>query len=190
MYSEWKNLVEGAKSGEETLKLEILDRLTPLIISSIKHYYNKKSDYEELIQEGKECILVCIRDYEEGKGSYFLGYVKMKLKHLYLNKHREKQHLSLNVEVGDEAKEEMVNLIPSSLKSPLEGIIEDKLGKRLAESMKQLTLRQKQVILLFYVERISIGDIASRLGVKYRTVVNTKTAALKKLAKNLEKEIK
>lgn len=187
MYSEWKDLVGKAKEGNEESKLEILSRLNPLIISSIKRYYNRIEDYEELIQEGKLCILEAIINFDPSKNVYFLGYVKLQLKYLYINKNRLRHHLSLNLEVGDESKEELVNLIPSSLEEPVTGIIRVELGKDLRNSLKTLTARQRHIVMLFYVERMSIGEIAQLLGVKYRTVVNTKTRAIEKLKNTIVK---
>ncbi len=51
----------------------------------------------------------------------------------------------------------------------------------LLEGLEHLTKRQRQVIVLFYIKGYSIDRIAHKLEVSYRTVVNTKTAALNKL---------
>ena len=57
--------------------------------------------------------------------------------------------------------------------------------RALYESIKTLTDRQRNVLLDFYIKKESISDIAKNYGVKYRTVVNTKTMALEKMKKYL-----
>ncbi|HSH35664.1 sigma-70 family RNA polymerase sigma factor, partial [Schnuerera sp.] len=57
----------------------------------------------------------------------------------------------------------------------------------LIKSLNYLTKRQKQVVLDYYINQLSIGEIADKLGVSYRTVVNTKTQGIKKLRKRIVK---
>ena len=101
MYKELDKLVNKAKGGDVASKEEILNRLKGLVIKSIQRYYNKREEYDDLIQEGYLVILESIDNYDEERGVYFLGYIKTMLKYTYLNKHQERQHLSLNVKVGD-----------------------------------------------------------------------------------------
>lgn len=53
----------------------------------------------------------------------------------------------------------------------------------LKKALDILTPRQRQVVNLFYGEDMSIGNIADKLGVAYRTVVNLKVRALDKMRK-------
>ncbi|MGO1469955.1 MAG: sigma-70 family RNA polymerase sigma factor [Tissierella sp.] len=186
MYEEWKELLKKAKQGEKDIKEEILNRLRPLIISSIKRYYNRREDYEELIQEGDLCILECIENFDIEKKVYFLGYVKLQLRYLYLNKHKEKEHFSLNIMVGDEKGEEFINTIPSDDTAGPEDMIKVETHYKLQNALKRLTARQKKIVLAFYMKRKSITAISKDLGVSYRTIVNTKTKAIEKLKHHLE----
>lgn len=177
-------LVKKAKSGDKGAKEEIITRLQPLIMSSIKRYYYKREEFEDLVQEGNIKILECIEDYEPSKGVHFLGYVKTMLKYMYLDKHKRKVHTSLNEKIG-EGDSEIIDLLVSDDKDILESILDKEEVDKLRKILGNLTERQRQIIILFYMERISMGDIASKLGVSYRTVVNTKTTALKKLKEGL-----
>lgn len=185
MYEEWNGLVSLSKNGDLEAKEEVLNRLLPLIISSIKRYYNRREFYEELIQEGNLCILEAIESFDTEQNVYFLGYIKLQLRYLYLNKNRQKFHSSLNIMIGDESQEEIINTIPSDEISPDNSIVEQELVNKLNNSLEYLTNRQKQIIILFYVNRRSIAEIAESLNVSYRTVVNTKARALQILRKKL-----
>ena len=66
-------------------------------------------------------------------------------------------------------------------KEALDLILDEEDNKYLLEALDRLTDRQREVIILYYFENMKIEDIASRLGVSYRTVVNTKTRALEKM---------
>lgn len=184
MYKEIGELYQRAKKGDMKAKETLLKNLTPLVISSIRRYYNKKNDYEDLIQEGYEIILKCIEDYNPKRQVQLLGYIKAMLKYHYLNKHREKVHLSLNEPLEDG---EMLDLIVGEEKDPVDRLIEKEEYMSLQKSLNTLTPKQKKVIIDFYVENIPLGEIAKDMGISYRTVVNIKVNGLKKFRNEIVK---
>ncbi len=186
MYREIEELLKESKKGDMKSKEKLLLKLNPLIISSIRRYYNRTELYDDLIQEGYEVVLKCLEDYDPSKGTKFLGYVKTMLKYKYLDKHKEKYCLSLNEPVGD-GKEEILDLLEGDEKEPIENIISSEENKLLLGGLKKLTERQREVIVHYYIESKTIKEISEILGVSYRTVVNTKTNSLKKLKKIMVK---
>ncbi len=180
MYKDIERLLMLSRNGDEKSKETLLFRLNPLIISSIKRYYNRIDQYDDLIQEGYEIVLLCIDNYDENRGVHFLGYVKLKLKYHYLDKHKEKQCISLNQTVKDDDTE-IIDLIEGKDKYPIDIVIEREDSRLLIESFNALSLRQKEVLVEYYINKLSIGEIADKLGISYRTVVNTKTNGINKL---------
>ena len=180
----FNELVERSKAGDEKALGEIVEKLQPLLISSIRRYYNKPKEYEDLMQDGNIKIIESINDFDKDKGVHFLGYVKMNIKHLYLDKHKQRFHKSLDEKIGD-GETEMLDLLVSDEIDFLERIIEGEDRLELKRALDVLTQRQRLVIDLFYGKNMSIGDIADDLGVAYRTVINTKTRALEKMRKVL-----
>lgn len=180
----FQELVKKAKADDIAAKDEIIKRLQPLIISSIKRYYYNKNEFDDLIQAGNLKILESIILYDEKKGIYFLGYIKIMLKYMYLDMHKIKRHSSLNEKTSD-TDIELIDLLVSDEVDILENIVVTEQIKSLREAINCLTDRQKAIILLFYIEKNSIGEIADKLNIKYRTVVNIKTSAVKKLGMKL-----
>lgn len=178
------SLLEKARRGDKDAAEEIVNRLKPLIISSIRRYYNKPNEYEDLIQDGILKLLECIRDYEPSKDVHFLGYVKTMLRYLYLDKHKMKLHHSLNEPVGD-GENELLDLLVSEDKGPLELILDKENNSYLLEALNSLSDRQREVIIMFYFKNMKMEDIAEKLGISYRTVVNTKVRAIEKLSSAL-----
>lgn len=181
----FNELAEMAKMGDEKALAEVIERLQPLIKASVRRYYNKINEYDDLLQDGNIKILECIRDYDLGRGVYFLGYVKVQLKYLYLDKHKQKIHQSLNQTTVD-GETEMIDLLESKDKGILETILEQEMNTELGKALDILTNRQREVVLLYYNERLSISDIGSKLGIRYRTVINTKVKALEKMRGNIK----
>lgn len=182
MYKELEDLVIRAKDGDIEAKGSLVEKLTPLIIKSIKRYYNRNNEFEELLQDGRLQVLECIEKYDRDRETYFAGYVQAMLKYLYLNKHKIRQIASLNVRVGEDEDDELINLIADD--SNIEDmIIEEEVRQDLYSSLSLLTRRQKEVIYYFYFRKMPINDIALLLNVSYRTIVNTKVQAIEKLRK-------
>lgn len=181
---EFESLVLRAKAGDKSASWDIVERLSPLVKSSIRRYYNNYKEQEDLIQEGNLMILECIGDYSPGQGFYFLGYVKSCLKFMYLDKHKTRVHLSLNLPIGDEMGEQ-IDLLLSDDKDIASTIVEGEGAELLKRALSLLTKRQREVIRLYYIEELTMVEIGNLLNVNYRTVVNTKVRAMAKLKKEL-----
>lgn len=166
----------------------LLENLKPLILSSIKKYYNDYNNYDDLIQEGNLLVLSIYKEKEIESGKHFLGYVKNALRFYYLDKHKvRRETMSLNQNIRNGEGLELGDTLEDTKPNQEELILKDEEAKELRDALNQLTKNQRKIIFLFYIERKSIQDIAYQLNIKYRTVVNTKTLALKKLRENLNK---
>ncbi len=177
-------LYEKANQGDKEALEEIVTRLQPLLVASIRRYYNMSQVYEDLMQMGNLRIIEAIGDYDPGRGVHFLGYVKTVLRYMYLDMHKGKRTDSLN-EVGPDGETEVIDTLESETKGPEDMILDQEMRKEVQEALASLTERQRQVVSLYYLENLSIKDISKRLGITYRTIVNTKTAALEKMRKSL-----
>lgn len=185
MYHEITRLYEDAKAGNVDSKEMLLNNLQPLIKSSIKKYYPNYREYEELVQEGNVVVLEAIDTYDPSKGTFFLGYVKTMLRYKYLNKYNERHHLSLNADTIDE-EAELIDLLESREGDPAEILEHKESISMLNKALTKLTERQRTIVICYYVENMPIQEIANKLNISYRTVVNTKTAALKKMRNEIK----
>ncbi|NLL81850.1 MAG: sigma-70 family RNA polymerase sigma factor [Tissierellia bacterium] len=181
MYHEFNKRLEKAKKGDSKAVEQILNDLHPLIISSIKRYYYRLDLFDDLIQDGRIVIIECINNYDEAKGVFFLGYVKTMLRYTYLNKHRDRSNLSLNEKIGNDEEDELIDLLESKEESAIEKIIKFDENQALRQAIIELPMRQRQVIISYFYEELTISQIAKKYNIAYRTVVNVKTGALKNL---------
>lgn len=167
---------------------ELLAELKPLIISSIKRYFNDYKNYDDLIQEGNLVILTVLSEQKLESGRHFLGYVKNALRFHYLDKHKHrKETLSLNQNIASADGLELMDLLEDGAPSQEQIILDSETREELNRSLSMLTDNQRNIVIKFYHEKISIQHIAYALNISYRTVVNTKTAAIKKLKEHLFK---
>ena len=180
----FNELIDRAKNDDILAANEIVEKLQPLVKTSIRRYYNKINEYEDLLQDGNLKILESISSFEKDKGVHFLGYIKMNLKFLYLDKHKIKIHASLNKNIGDSETEEIDLLVSDDLNIE-DKIIKKEMSTKLGQALEKLPKRQKEVIILYYFEKMSIQEIGEKLGISYRTVVNTKVNGIKNMRGNI-----
>ena len=83
----------------------------PLIISSMKKYYDRADIFEELVDDGKTEIMYAIMEYDGSKKVPFNYYLKQRLRFFYLKKNPRRSVSSLNY--TNEDGDELMNLIES-----------------------------------------------------------------------------
>lgn len=180
-------VIEESLKGDVNSIEKLLSMLDPMIISSIKKYYYKNDDFYDLVQDGYIKILESLDLYDKDKGVHFLGFVKSKLKYYYLSKNRkDKEIISLNQIINDNSeRNELLNLLEDTNVNIENSFINNELNKLLHEALSTLSVREREVIVMCYFKKMNMYSIADKLGIAYRTVVNTKVNAINKLRKNL-----
>lgn len=172
-------MIEMARSGDGKATEDLIEALDPLIKKSIRSYYYRPGDFEDLAQEGRVEILKALESFDPTRGIHFLGYIKVKLKYFYLEKNKkEKRCLSLDWE-GEEGQS-LVDSLEADGDIEKDLVFSEDL-KRLKDAMKTLTPREREVVMGYFYQGRSMVDLAKSLNIAYRTVVNTKTRAIEKL---------
>ncbi|SHJ72872.1 RNA polymerase sporulation-specific sigma factor [Dethiosulfatibacter aminovorans DSM 17477] len=176
-----ERVLEGSMQAME----QIMEMTTPLIKSSIKKYFLGNMPYEDLLQEGYLVIAECLDDYDPDKQVPFLGYAKTRLKFYYMDLGRRSNKDecdSLNRQInGKEGAVEVMELVEDESSSAEGNLLKCEEYLFLLKSLKILTARESQIIRLYYFQNKTMKEIASGLELSYRTVVNIKTGAIKKL---------
>lgn len=172
-----ESVIKRALAGSKADREKILLALEPLLISSINKYYYRPHIYEDLLQEGRLNILESFEDYDPNKGVHFLGFIKVRLKYFYLEMNYEKEEIPL--EPGTNSPLDRLEAEVWTVDDCILGEDVDRLKRALA----QLTDIESWSLVEFYINGKSMKEMAKERGVSYRTVVNNKAQALKKIRK-------
>lgn len=177
--------LDKARSGDAEAMEQVMEMLTPLVTSSAKKYFLGDMPYEDLMQEGYLVIGECVDRFDADKGIPFLGYVKATLRYHFMDLGRKsvkEQCDSLNRTIKSaEGEITLMDVIADEEASADGAMLHDEKMKALMEGIKTLSPRELQVISLNYYVGLNMIEIARELGIAYRTVVNTKVHALRKL---------
>ncbi|MBZ4646358.1 MAG: polymerase sporulation-specific sigma factor [Petroclostridium sp.] len=186
-----KELVQRTKKGDDQAAEQLLLKLKPLILSSIKKYASIGIDRDELLQEGYLEVLRLTYDYDESKGIPFLGYVKAYLNYFFMNYFRGMKivydSLDQDVSIGDD-KVSKIDFIHDDSPTPLEQYVVQESYEELSAAIKQLTPKQREIIYLCYYSKMPMTAIARKMNMHYMSVVKLKQRAIQKLRNLLKRE--
>lgn len=173
-----QHLLEKSKKGCKDSQELLLKRLEPLIIRQIKKFYNIPP-YDDSLQEAYLLVLESFREYDKRYKVPFLAFISLRLKYYFLDKNKEKVHLSLNYE-NVESESEYIDLLEDP--QDYEELALMKLvGEKVYACLNSLPVRQREVLELFYFKGLTNKEISEVLHISYQTVANTKNRALKTL---------
>ena len=177
------NLAEEARSGDMESLEELIKRMYPLLWSGIRKCFRDFQDREDMLQDGNLELILALKDFDPEKGVPILGYLKSRIRYFYMNEKKPPETISLNATYGEE-DEEFIGLLESDT-NILEEIIGYESIMELRKAVESLPEMQNRVIVDLFFNGLSLGETAEVNGIAYRTVVNTRAAALKNLRRAL-----
>lgn len=179
MYSDINYIIQKSLKGDKNYQEILLKRLNPLIYKNIyQHCFPSNPLVEDLAQEGYIVVLQSLKDYDKKRNVHFLQYVKIRLCYFYKNFFKDtSKYNSLSMENLNRLGKELI----SSDANQLEAIILKEEKDALIKCINELSEKEQKILLLFYFEGFSIQEISKKLKIKYRSVINTKFNAIKKL---------
>ncbi|MDX9917736.1 MAG: sigma-70 family RNA polymerase sigma factor [Gudongella sp.] len=179
-------IADEAKQGDTESMRELIDRMYPLISSNIAKGGWRLEDRDDLLQDGRLEIICAVREFDPERKVPVLGYLKSRIKYLYLGRKRDPVVASLNVTYGED-DDEFINTLQSE-EDILEDILDSESYDELKQAISELPTMQKHIITDLYFNGYSLSQTAEMYGIAYRTVVNTRAQALKNLRAYLRRE--
>jgi RNA polymerase sigma factor (sigma-70 family) len=165
--------VTAAQAGDPTATADLVERFRPLLLSLCRG----QPEREDLFQEAVCQLLELVRDYDPSLGVYFGHYLKTKLSWRLRNYRRAARRITrAELPWPEDDDPSWVTLATDS----------DHLALRLA--LRQLSARQRLVVLRSYWEDQHAEPIARELGISARAVRALRQRAERRLAALLAPE--
>lgn len=176
MYIDFDNVAIRYQEMKE-IAPTVLERLMPLILSSIARYYPLAKDRDDLVQELLVVVLEAMLDFRESHGAHALALIASRIKYHLLNKYKKKNE---ECPLGEDA----FLIEDQTSMDDFEALLrKDSLGN----IFKSLTDEETQLIYLRYYTEMSFEDIGKRLHCSKSTAHKKVTALLKKLRRKYKK---
>ena len=178
-------IIQESLKGDKIYVEILLKRLNPVIFKNIYTYWSPSDPLtQDLQQEGYMIILQSLKDFDTDRKVHFLQYVKIRLYYFYKDYFKKNiKNDALSMDHLYETGRELISDCRDQLTSIILKEEEDSLHKCIDE----LSEKEQMIISLFYFRRLSIQEIADKLGIKYRAVINIKSNAVRKLRRKMSK---
>jgi RNA polymerase sporulation-specific sigma factor len=178
-------IIQESLKGDKIYVEILLKRLNPVIFKNIYTYWSPSDPLtQDLQQEGYMIILQSLKDFDTDRTVHFLQYVKIRLYYFYKDYFKKSiKNDALSMDHLYETGRELISDCRDQLTSIILKEEEDSLHKCIDE----LSEKEQMIISLFYFRRLSIQEIADKLGIKYRAVINIKSNAVRKLRRKMSK---
>jgi RNA polymerase sporulation-specific sigma factor len=178
-------IIQESLKGDKIYVEILLKRLNPVIFKNIYTYWSPSDPLtQDLQQEGYMIILQSLKDFDTDRKVHFLQYVKIRLYYFYKDYFKKSiKNDALSMDHLYETGRELISDCRDQLTSIILKEEEDSLHKCIDE----LSEKEQMIISLFYFRRLSIQEIADKLGIKYRAVINIKSNAVRKLRRKMSK---
>jgi RNA polymerase sporulation-specific sigma factor len=178
-------IIQESLKGDKIYVEILLKRLNPVIFKNIYTYWSPSDPLtQDLQQEGYMKILQSLKDFDTDRKVHFLQYVKIRLYYFYKDYFKKSiKNDALSMDHLYETGRELISDCRDQLTSIILKEEEDSLHKCIDE----LSEKEQMIISLFYFRRLSIQEIADKLGIKYRAVINIKSNAVRKLRRKMSK---
>lgn len=180
-----EELIARIRSGETGVTEYLLEKYKPLVKKQARTMYLMGGENEDLIQEGMIGLFRAISTYRQGEGSFY-GFALMCInRQMYtaVQASARKKHEPLNEYVSLDEDPQM--LLEDSPETML--LLQEKEGKREDMIARHLSSLEKKVLAL-YLEGMSYGQIAEKIGRPEKSVDNA-IQRLKKKLKKVEKSV-
>ena len=178
-------IIQESLKGDKIYVEILLKRLNPVIFKNIYTYWSPSDPLTQDLQlEGYMIILQSLKDFDTDRKVHFLQYVKIRLYYFYKDYFKKSiKNDALSMDHLYETGRELISDCRDQLTSIILKEEEDSLHKCIDE----LSEKEQMIISLFYFRRLSIQEIADKLGIKYRAVINIKSNAVRKLRRKMSK---
>ena len=174
-------LLDAARSGDQKALSELIQNYEPEIRKIACKYFLPRSDYDDLIQEGRIAIYKAVLAYNEESNIPFLHFLRMVVKRKLIDSlraHNRQKHVnfnaaySLNSSLTDEHEDNFLNAV-SDFSDPAASVIALDEAKTFIRNLsKELSKLECMVFQYHFVDGLKQREVSERLGLHPKSLDN------------------
>jgi RNA polymerase sigma-70 factor (ECF subfamily) len=185
-------LIERASQGNSSARQQLLarhrDRLRRMVAIHLDQRLAARLDPSDVVQEALLDAAHELSDYLKERPMAFYPWIRriawehlVKLQRRHLRDKRSVMREQGRLVLPDESADELAKHLVASGTSPTKHLVREELRNRVSEALARLSEGDREVLLMRYVEQMSLGEIASILGVSEAAAKMRRTRALGRL---------
>ena len=179
------------QNGDKNAVNELLTRYKSLINKISRSYFLVGGDIEDIIQEGMIGLYKAIMNYSNDKNASFKTFASTCIKNQIQSAIRvassEKNKvlstaMSFQEQNTDEDDEEMEIMLPSTMPSPDDKVLEKENVKEIFEVIKKSLSDLEQKVLVLYLKGYNYNEISERMNISKKSIDNALSRIKNKLS--------
>ena len=180
-----------AQSGDKNAVNELLTRYKSLINKISRSYFLVGGDIEDIIQEGMIGLYKAIMNYNSEKNASFKTFASTCIKNQIQSAIRvassEKNKvlstaMSFQDQNTDEDDEEMEIMLPSTIPSPDDKVLERENVKEIFQVIKESLSELEQKVLVLYLKGYNYNEISEKMNISKKSIDNALSRIKNKLS--------
>lgn len=172
-------LVQEIQQGNEEKMIELWEKFRPLWTKWSRRYQICGYEIEDLQQQSYMLLLEGTRHYDATRGVPFEGYYQLILKRWALGELRKKKNQPM-ADLGE--LEECLADEGMNVEREVELQLQ---VEALQKALGNLAREEQMILVGFYMERRSLGELAQMLGMSYKAIEKRKATLLGRLRGNI-----
>lgn len=174
-------LLEAARSGDRDCLNVLIEYYEPEIRKIACKYFLPRSDYDDLIQEGRIAIYKAIISYKSNTNIPFLHFLRMVIKRKLIDSlraHNRQKHLnlneafSLNNSLSEDQNANFLSIM-TDFQDPAQTVIAlDEARSFINELNKALSKLERNVFVYHFVVGLKQREVSKRLGLNPKSLDN------------------
>lgn len=181
----WDELVEKARQGNPDARNRVLSRLRPLVVKRIRSSGACDADASDVAQETLTNVDRGLHQFNGQGWAGFMTWVRTIERNVFAQLKRRAALPINSLDAAAGSSIALVDMLFADSPSPSSKAARAELELRLKTYISKLPDRQQTVISMFYREKLSLAEIARRIGITADAVAIAKRNALRTLKKRL-----
>jgi RNA polymerase sporulation-specific sigma factor len=174
-------MLEKARSGNEEALNLIIQHYEPEVRIIACKYFLPRSDYEDLIQEGRIAIYRAVLSYNPSLDTPFLHFLRMVIKRKLidsLRKYTRQKHInlnnaySLNNLISDSEEASFISLLPSTEDPAATVIANDEALSIIRCINEELSHLERLVFESYFLQGFKQREVSEQLGLSPKSLDN------------------
>jgi len=195
---DWEQLMERASGGDRLAREQLLaghrDRLRQMIAVRMDRRLAARVDPSDVVQDVLAVATRDLSDYLRNRPMPFYPWlrklawerlIELQRQHLVARKRSVAREEFGIPELPDESAAVLAERLLSQNSSPSDVLIREEMRQRVRGALERLAPRDREVLILRYLEQLSPAEVGAVLGVKEGAVKTRQTRALVRLGELL-----
>jgi RNA polymerase sigma-70 factor, ECF subfamily len=196
---DWEQLMERASGGDRLAREQLLaghrDRLRQMIAVRMDRRLAARVDPSDVVQDVLAVATRDLSDYLRNRPLPFYPWlrklawerlIELQRQHLVARKRSVAREEFGIPELPDESAAVLAERLLSHNSSPSDALIREEMRQRVRDALERLSPRDREVLILRYLEQLSPAEVAAVLGIKEGAVKTRQTRALVRLGELLQ----